>query len=78
MVHQRKLEAADTELCASNFGDNSGTSILQNPSYTYSNNDQTVALSSTEPLDYLSKYAFSISKNLESIDGASFNGFSNN
>ncbi|TLX75812.1 hypothetical protein E9993_09405 [Labilibacter sediminis] len=50
---------------------------LANLNYTYSNNDQTVTLTSTSPLQYLSKYAFKISKNLESVNGASFGGFSN-
>ena len=46
-------------------------------SYAYSNNDQTIRLTSQTPLEYLSKYAFKVSKNLTSADGASFNGFSN-
>ncbi len=44
--------------------------------YEYSNNDQSIHLSSEDQLTYLSKYAFKISKNLISTDGASFEGYS--
>ncbi|WP_244828631.1 glucoamylase family protein [Carboxylicivirga sediminis] len=46
-------------------------------SYAYANNDQTITLTADASLSYLSKYAFKISRNLESIDGANFEGFSN-
>ncbi|MBS2211378.1 Ig-like domain-containing protein [Carboxylicivirga mesophila] len=46
-------------------------------SFAYANNDQTVKVSATSNLSYLSKYSFKISRNLESVDGANFGGFSN-
>ena len=45
--------------------------------YSYSNNDQTIILTSDSPLNYLNKYNFRISKKLQSTDGATFDGFSN-
>ncbi|MCG8582761.1 MAG: Ig-like domain-containing protein [Bacteroidales bacterium] len=44
-------------------------------SFTYSDNDQVVTISTTAPLSYYRNYDFKISGNLESAAGASFDGF---
>lgn len=50
---------------------------VPNFDFNYSNNDQTVILTGGNSLKYLSKYNFNISKNLESVQGSKFDGFSN-
>lgn len=46
-------------------------------SYAYTNNDQTIRVTTDASLSYLSKYTFKISRHLESVNGANFKGFSN-
>ncbi|MCT4646213.1 MAG: Ig-like domain-containing protein, partial [Carboxylicivirga sp.] len=45
---------------------------VPNLSFVYSDNDQTIQVTSAAELRYLSKYDFTIQKSLESVDGAIF------